>query len=401
MTATEVAAGAHTGYAIGSESATSMPGGNGGDGELGNGTTTEAQATPVVVSLPAGVTATALAAGEDTAYADRLGRQPLCVGNGVRGALGNGTTTFAQATPVVVSLPAAVTATAVAAGAFTGYAIGSDGNLYAWGSGGDGELGNGTTTETQATPVVVSLPAGDTASAVGAETYSTTAYAISVAPLTFTPAPLAFGNVLVGTSSSASTTVTYTTPVDPAYGDIGIVSATPVGPDAADFSVTSNSCSHFIYLSGAVGGAGAGRITGCSVTVQFTPSVVGRERRPGRSLGKRRWRIGGQDLALSGTGFNRPSPSPPRRLRSATSRSAPAPAPPPRSPTRRRWTRPISPSASTVPRRSVRTPPISASRPTRAPPSPSPAQTSRATSSARSRCSSPRRSSGPRTQTWQ
>ena len=66
------------------------------------------------------------------------------------------------------------------------------------------------------------------------------------------------------------------TPVDPAYGDIGIVSATPVGPDAADFSVTSNSCSHFIYLSGGVG-AGTGRITECSVTVQFTPSDVGPE----------------------------------------------------------------------------------------------------------------------------
>ena len=166
MTATEVAAGAHTGYAIGSDG-NLYAWGNGGDGELGNGTTTEAQATPVVVSLPAGVTATALAAGEDTAYAIGSDGNLYAWGNGVRGALGNGTTTFAQATPVVVSLPAAVTATAVAAGAFTGYAIGSDGNLYAWGSGGDGELGNGTTTETQATPVVVSLPAGDTASAVG------------------------------------------------------------------------------------------------------------------------------------------------------------------------------------------------------------------------------------------
>ena len=105
------------------------------------------------------------------------------------------------------------------------------------------QLSKGTTTEAQATPVVVSLPAGDTASAVGPETYSATAYAISVAPLTFTPAPLAFGNVPVGTSSSASTTVTYTTSVDSTNISIGIDSATPVGPDAADFSVTSNSCS--------------------------------------------------------------------------------------------------------------------------------------------------------------
>ena len=175
VAATEVAAGQYTGYAIGSDG-NLYAWGYGADGELGNGTTAEAQTTPVVVSLPAGVTATAVAAGQYTGYAIGSDGNLYAWGQGGVGQLGNGTTTEPQTTPVVVSLPAGVTATEVAAGAHTGYAIGSDGNLYAWGQGGVGQLGNGTTTEPQTTPVVVSLPAGVTATEVAAGAH--TGYAI-------------------------------------------------------------------------------------------------------------------------------------------------------------------------------------------------------------------------------
>ncbi len=76
-------------------------------------------------------------------------------GYNVDGQLGNGTTTNAS-TPTKVSLPAGVTATKAAAGGgdFT-LIIGSDGNLYAaGGNGADGQLGNATTTDS-ATPVKV------------------------------------------------------------------------------------------------------------------------------------------------------------------------------------------------------------------------------------------------------
>src|ERR1019366_3529457 len=53
-------------------------------------------------------------------------------GDNSTGELGNGNTTNSS-TPVPVSLPAGVTPTAVAASQGTGYAIGSDGQLYAWG----------------------------------------------------------------------------------------------------------------------------------------------------------------------------------------------------------------------------------------------------------------------------
>jgi hypothetical protein len=118
-------------------------------------------------------------------------------------------------------------------------------------------------------------------------------------PLTFTPAQLAFGNVVIGTSSSASTTVTYTTSVSPTYQYIGIDSATPAGPNASDFTVTSNSC-QFINI------AGTGYNEQCSITVKFTPSVGGPEN---ASLQVAWHNTGGasgtQDLALTGTGMAR------------------------------------------------------------------------------------------------
>jgi Regulator of chromosome condensation (RCC1) repeat len=130
--------------------------GRGDLGELGNGTTITPQTTPVAVSLPAGVTATAIAGGGFTGYALGPNGTVYAWGFGLDGQLGNGTTTSVQTTPVVVSLPAGVTATAIAAGAQTGYAIGSNGAVYAWGRGDLGELGNGTTTTTAMTGLRIS-----------------------------------------------------------------------------------------------------------------------------------------------------------------------------------------------------------------------------------------------------
>lgn len=175
VTAIAIASGLETGYAIGSDG-NLYAWGYGGDGELGNGTTTAIQPTPVAVSLPAGVTATAIAAGSQGGYAIGSNGDVYAWGDGFSGQLGNGTTTTTQSTPVAVSLPVGVTATTIAAGSETGYAIDPAGNIYSWGLGGDGELGNGTTTTAQPTPVTVSLPAGVTATAIAAGSY--TGYAI-------------------------------------------------------------------------------------------------------------------------------------------------------------------------------------------------------------------------------
>jgi hypothetical protein len=95
----------------------------------------------------------------------------------------------------------------------------------------------------------------------------------------------------------------HTTSVNSTYAYIDIDSATPVGPNDPGFTVTSNSCS-FINI------AGTGYNGQCSITVQFTPSVVGPE---SANLQVVAWSntggaSGTQDLALTRTGVPVPCP---------------------------------------------------------------------------------------------
>jgi alpha-tubulin suppressor-like RCC1 family protein len=153
---TAISAAQGVGYAIGSNGKL-YAWGNNFYGNLGNGSTTNSN-TPVAVSLPTGVTPIAIAGGYESAYAIGSDMKLYAWGDNFYGELGNGGTTN-SAVPVVVSLPSGVTPKAIAGGGGTGYAIGSDGNLYAWGYNVDGQLGDGSTTNSN-TPVVVSLPSG-------------------------------------------------------------------------------------------------------------------------------------------------------------------------------------------------------------------------------------------------
>ena len=104
--------------------------GNNQDGQLGIGNTTNST-TPVKVQLPSGVSATAVAAGAGHSLAAGSDGKLYAWGLNANGELGNGTTT-PSSTPIVVSMPAGVTATAVSAGAGHSVALGSDGNVYDW-----------------------------------------------------------------------------------------------------------------------------------------------------------------------------------------------------------------------------------------------------------------------------
>ena len=126
-------------------------------GQLGDNGTIGHSVTPVVVSLPAGVSATKIAAGSEHSLAIGSDGKLYVWGYNEYGQLGNGGAVNLK-TPAAISLAAGVSATAIAGGEDHSLAIGSNGAVYAWGYNANGQLGNGGTTQTN-TPVEVSLPA--------------------------------------------------------------------------------------------------------------------------------------------------------------------------------------------------------------------------------------------------
>jgi alpha-tubulin suppressor-like RCC1 family protein len=140
-----------------------------GYGQLGNGTYTNSN-TPVQVLDPASVSGyltgvTALAGGASLSLALKSDGTVWAWGYGLNGELGNGTYTTSN-TPVQVSGLSGVTAIAEGGAGFNRLALKSDGTVWAWGYNGYGELGNGTYT-TSNTPVQVSGLSGVTAIGVG------------------------------------------------------------------------------------------------------------------------------------------------------------------------------------------------------------------------------------------
>ena len=131
--------------------------GNNGNGQLGDGTTTNAD-VPVKVKLPKGVKVTQLRAGCFHTVAVTSKDHVLAWGDNGNGQLGNGTTVDST-TPVRVRLPRSTKVTAVRAGCQYSLALTSKGHVLAWGYNGFGQLCNGTSTDSDA-PVRVRLPKG-------------------------------------------------------------------------------------------------------------------------------------------------------------------------------------------------------------------------------------------------
>ncbi len=123
---------------------------------------------PTAVPLPAGVTVTAVSAGQDHALALTSTGGVLAWGNGASGALGNGGTT-GTATPAPVNLPAGVKVTAISAGPLFSLALTSDGRILSWGQNDFGQLGHGSCPVSSGpTPAWVKLPRDLRATAIAA-----------------------------------------------------------------------------------------------------------------------------------------------------------------------------------------------------------------------------------------
>ncbi|MFV0634749.1 SpaA isopeptide-forming pilin-related protein [Demequina sp.] len=151
---TQVEAGSSHSVALGKDGNWYAWGEN-GSGQLGDGTTTD-RTTPVVVDVPTGVAFTQIDVGVGHAVALGDDGNWYAWGENGYGQLGDGTTTD-RTTPVVVDVPSGLTFTQIEAGLQHTVALGDDGNAYAWGNNSQGQLGDGTTTAS-ASPVLVEMP---------------------------------------------------------------------------------------------------------------------------------------------------------------------------------------------------------------------------------------------------
>lgn len=126
-------------------------------GQLGDGSYTNRNA-PKRVSMPSGVSFTAISAGFAHTCALGSNDKAYCWGWNIYGQLGNGTTTLRN-TPQEVTMPAGVSFTAISAGYGHTCALGSDSKTYCWGYNASGQVGDGSTTN-RTTPTEVTLPMG-------------------------------------------------------------------------------------------------------------------------------------------------------------------------------------------------------------------------------------------------
>jgi alpha-tubulin suppressor-like RCC1 family protein len=119
------------------------------EGQLGIGSTTNHQPTPVAVS--GGLTFSALAVGDYHTCALTTSGAAYCWGANFRGQLGDGSTTNRSA-PVAVS--GGLSFSSLAAGEFHTCALTSSGSAYCWGENAVGQLGDSSTTR-RSSPVAV------------------------------------------------------------------------------------------------------------------------------------------------------------------------------------------------------------------------------------------------------
>ncbi|WP_445341567.1 RCC1 domain-containing protein [Bifidobacterium sp. ESL0820] len=172
----QVSAGQNHSLALGSDGNAYAWGYN-GYGQLGDGTGGGSQYAPVRVKtpdrntypdLPKDFTYLQVSAGQNHSLALGSDGNAYAWGYNGYGQLGDGTGGGSQYAPVRVKtpdrstypdLPKDFTYLQVSAGGAHSLALGSDGNAYAWGSNSQGQLGDGTTTD-RYTPVRVKTPAG-------------------------------------------------------------------------------------------------------------------------------------------------------------------------------------------------------------------------------------------------
>lgn len=133
-------------------------------GQLGDDPTFGAAATsqvPLPVALPAGRTATAIAAGDGHTCAILDDGAAWCWGKDEQGQLGNDIQLASSGLPVHVPMPSGRLVTSISAANRHSCATLDDGTVWCWGTEGSGEIGDGDEPfGDQPTPAQVALPVG-------------------------------------------------------------------------------------------------------------------------------------------------------------------------------------------------------------------------------------------------
>jgi alpha-tubulin suppressor-like RCC1 family protein len=213
---TAIARGYATTYALTSTGAV-YSWGYGSDGELGNGTNASSSLQPVKVSFPAGIVIKAIAGGEYGGYALTSTGAVYAWGYGGQGELGDGSAASSDV-PVLVALPLGATITAISAEQYGGLALTSTGAVLAWGYDTDGELGNGSTTASLV-PVTVQLPSGTKATAIAAS--ADAGYALTTSGTVLSWGYNAYGELGNGTTNTSGVPVTVSLPAGTKVKAIG------------------------------------------------------------------------------------------------------------------------------------------------------------------------------------
>lgn len=150
-------------------------------GQLGIGRTGGSVDMPTPVALPDGVNLTSVDAGNVFSLGLSAAGNVYAWGADWQGRLGNGAEqNVSIPTPARILAPAGTTFTAISAGFSHGLALSTEGNVYAWGSGAAGQLGDGQDIASgtiSEVPVRVQAPAGTVFTAI--EAGSLTSVALS------------------------------------------------------------------------------------------------------------------------------------------------------------------------------------------------------------------------------
>jgi alpha-tubulin suppressor-like RCC1 family protein len=145
--------------------------GSNSDGQLGNATATTMSLTPVQVMGDLAAGADDVAAGWNHTCALRAGAV-WCWGANESGQLGNGATTT-QPTMAPTPVPGLTDAIAISAAYSHTCALSRSRGVLCWGANGEGQLGDGTTTDRPQPTPVVGLPGAVAQISTGGSTSST------------------------------------------------------------------------------------------------------------------------------------------------------------------------------------------------------------------------------------